>query len=445
MGCGLSQEKVFSSTSSHYEEEDDISTKKERREWESVQTEFQARTTYRECKDCSVPQLEFRKLLEYSIARLYLLEFIQNDSSLPYETKANFKGWMDIRAFKLMPECDAKWEMFHSINRNYFAGDQTLDLLLDMDVINDRFDAFQRNLFQAIYHQLFIPFKLSRYFRNMVYALRRKYNNVVSSDFVYRGVIGEGGFGLVVKVRKTSTGQMFAMKIQQKQKLYDMFGDEPWRADFEKQAVASCNHPFIVELFFAFQTKSVVALVMSLCTGDDLAKVLKKLGGPLGAEQVRFYAAEITSALSYLHKKGFIYRDLKPGNVLLCNDGNIKLIDFGSICDAKGDTLGMCNSVEALLPMFTRAKHQDNLTLGEYWRVSSSSPESGGHGSGSGNGTFSLSRNLSASNGEHIAGEMKDYGSPSSSQKEPMEEDSYSSQRANSLIGTSAYMVWLYT
>jgi len=57
------------------------------------------------------------------------------------------------------------------------------------------------------------------------------------------------------------------MKIQPKEKLYSTYGDEKWRVDFEKQVFASCCHPFITELFFAFQTTSLAILVMSLGSG----------------------------------------------------------------------------------------------------------------------------------------------------------------------------------
>lgn len=146
------------------------------------------------------------------------------------------------------------------------------------------------------------------------------------------------GFGLVVHVRKKSTGKHYALKLQTKERVFELNYEHPWRADYEKQAFASCHHPFIIELFYAFQTKSLIMLVMSLGSGVDLAKVLKK-ARVLPYERVCFYSAEIASALMYLHKKGMLYRDLKPGNVLLNEDGHITLVDLGAVADVHEKTL----------------------------------------------------------------------------------------------------------
>jgi serine/threonine protein kinase len=146
------------------------------------------------------------------------------------------------------------------------------------------------------------------------------------------------GFGLVVHVRKKSTNKHYALKLQTKERVFELNYEHPWRADYEKQAFASCHHPFIIELFYAFQTKSLIMLVMSLGSGVDLAKVLKQ-ARVLPYVRVRFYSAEIASALMYLHKKGMLYRDLKPGNVLLNEDGHITLVDLGAVADVHEKTL----------------------------------------------------------------------------------------------------------
>jgi serine/threonine protein kinase len=158
------------------------------------------------------------------------------------------------------------------------------------------------------------------------------------------------------------------MKIQRKEKLFDVYGDENWRVDFEKQAFASFRHPFITELFFAFQSETLVMLVMTLGSGDDLGKIIKR-GGVLSYEQGLFYSAEITSALSYLHRKGFVYRDLKPANVLLNADGHIQLVDMGAVTDLKGKALGICSEPEALVPVFTRQRSDLNAQqpLSQFW------------------------------------------------------------------------------
>jgi serine/threonine protein kinase len=105
------------------------------------------------------------------------------------------------------------------------------------------------------------------------------------------------------------------MKVQAKKRRRQCVADDPWRADFEKQAFASCQHPFIVNLDYAFQTDALAIMVLGLSTAGDLNKALiRSPEERLSEERVRFYAAEIVLGISYLHQMGLMYRDLKPNN-----------------------------------------------------------------------------------------------------------------------------------
>jgi serine/threonine protein kinase len=144
------------------------------------------------------------------------------------------------------------------------------------------------------------------------------------------------------------------MKLQTKKGLLECFSDDPWRADFEKQAFASCQHPFIVNLDYAFQTDSLAIMVLGLATAGDLQKALNRAPDEkLPEDRVRFYVAEIVLALSYLHQMGLMYRDLKPNNILLNEDGHIQLVDLGGVADEYGLTLGQ-NDGNNLIPLFAQ-------------------------------------------------------------------------------------------
>lgn len=81
--------------------------------------------------------------------------------------------------------------------------------------------------------------------------------------------------------------------------------------------------------------------MIGLATAGDLQRALNKSPDErLTEERVRFYVAEITLALAYLHQMGLMYRDLKPNNVLLHEDGHIQLVDLGGVADEYGMTLG---------------------------------------------------------------------------------------------------------
>jgi serine/threonine protein kinase len=96
----------------------------------------------------------------------------------------------------------------------------------------------------------------------------------------------------------------------------------------EKQILASIEHPFIVSLSWAFQTKAKLYLVMDFLPGGELYVHLRRQGR-FREDKARFYASQILLAFEYLHSLNIIFRDLKPENVVLGADGYASLTDFG--------------------------------------------------------------------------------------------------------------------
>lgn len=85
------------------------------------------------------------------------------------------------------------------------------------------------------------------------------------------------------------------------------------RALAEQEILATSNHPFIVTLFHSFQSEDHLYLCMEYCSGGEFFRALQTRPGKcIPEDDARFYAAEVTAALEYLHLMGFIYRDLKP-------------------------------------------------------------------------------------------------------------------------------------
>ena len=70
-------------------------------------------------------------------------------------------------------------------------------------------------------------------------------------------------------------------------------------------------------------------MVLDFCPGGDLETLMSSQEEPLSENQARFYLAEILLALRDLHSRNIIYRDLKPDNVVIDDDGHAQLIDFG--------------------------------------------------------------------------------------------------------------------
>jgi len=96
----------------------------------------------------------------------------------------------------------------------------------------------------------------------------------------------------------------------------------------ERNVMVKLEHPFLTKLHFAFQDDSNLYFVMDFINGGELFHHLRR-ERKFSEERTRFYASEIISALTYLHNRGIVYRDLKPENVLLGRDGHIVVTDFG--------------------------------------------------------------------------------------------------------------------
>lgn len=96
----------------------------------------------------------------------------------------------------------------------------------------------------------------------------------------------------------------------------------------EKDILFSCDHPFLVGMDYLFQTPERLYFVMPFIKGGELYKIFK-MKKRLPEDVVRFYAMQIIMAIGYLHSKGIMHRDLKLENILVDEDGYLKIIDYG--------------------------------------------------------------------------------------------------------------------
>eukprot|EP00826_Nyctotherus_ovalis_P042023 TRINITY_DN4286_c0_g1_i12.p1 TRINITY_DN4286_c0_g1~~TRINITY_DN4286_c0_g1_i12.p1 ORF type:complete len:321 (-),score=95.68 TRINITY_DN4286_c0_g1_i12:167-1129(-) len=152
-------------------------------------------------------------------------------------------------------------------------------------------------------------------------------------------------------VRKKDSGEIFAMKILKKEMLEKR--NQRFHTKTERAVLAKMKTPFVVQLYYAFQTPEKLYLVMEYLPGGELFFHLRKAKKFDEARAV-FYAAEITLALEYLHKNNIIYRDLKPENILLDQNGHVKLTDLGlskeGVAFGKAKTYTFCGTPEYLAP-----------------------------------------------------------------------------------------------
>ncbi|XP_011309070.1 atypical protein kinase C isoform X3 [Fopius arisanus] len=177
------------------------------------------------------------------------------------------------------------------------------------------------------------------------------------NDFELIRVIGRGSYAKVLMVELKRTRRIYAMKVIKKALVTDD-EDIDWVQTEKHVFETASNHPFLVGLHSCFQTPSRLFFVIEFVRGGDLMFHMQRQRR-LPEEHARFYAAEISLALNFLHNKGIIYRDLKLDNVLLDHEGHVKLTDYGMCKEGvrEGDTTAtFCGTPNYIAPEILRGE-----------------------------------------------------------------------------------------
>uniref|UniRef100_A0A674D6F3 protein kinase C n=1 Tax=Salmo trutta TaxID=8032 RepID=A0A674D6F3_SALTR len=176
-------------------------------------------------------------------------------------------------------------------------------------------------------------------------------------DFDLLSVIGRGSYAKVLLVRLKKTERIYAMKVVKKELVNDD-EDIDWVQTEKHVFEQASNHPFLVGLHSCFQTESRLFFIIEYVNGGDLMFHMQRQR-KIPEEHARFYSAEISLALNYLHERGIIYRDLKLDNVLLESEGHIKLTDYGMCKEGlrPGDTTStFCGTPNYIAPEILRGE-----------------------------------------------------------------------------------------
>lgn len=139
-------------------------------------------------------------------------------------------------------------------------------------------------------------------------------------------LIGSGGMANVYKALCHRLNRYDAIKIMRD----DTASNEEFRKRFraESQAVAMLSHPNIVSVYDVSHSDDIEYIVMELIEGVTLKQYMEKVGALSPGETLEF-SIQIARALAHAHDKGIIHRDIKPQNIMLLEDGRIKVADFG--------------------------------------------------------------------------------------------------------------------
>lgn len=189
-------------------------------------------------------------------------------------------------------------------------------------------------------------------------------------DFDYLKIIGKGSFGKVLLARHKESKNYYAVKVLQK-KIILKKKEQKHIMSERSVLMKNIKHPFLVGLHFSFQTTDKLYFVLDYVNGGELFYHLQRERIFL-EPRARFYAAEIASALGYLHSLHIVYRDLKPENILLDSFGHIVLTDFG-LCkegvEDKATTSTFCGTPEYLAPEVLQKQAYDRTV--DWWCLGS--------------------------------------------------------------------------
>lgn len=182
------------------------------------------------------------------------------------------------------------------------------------------------------------------------------YDSFIGETFEGRytivNVIGTGGMAIVYGAYDQVTGRSVAIKMMNKKLEHNarqikLFVNE-------STALSLLSHPNIVQVYNTAITNSTKYIIMEYVEGITLKKHIDHRGA-LPEREVLYYATQILSALDYIHSKGIVHCDIKPQNIILLQNGSIKVADFG---------------IARLDAMLDRSKEKSDVALGTVYYVS---------------------------------------------------------------------------
>ncbi|XP_030956874.1 serine/threonine-protein kinase dst1-like [Quercus lobata] len=166
-------------------------------------------------------------------------------------------------------------------------------------------------------------------------SLLRKSSSSIAESFVNRedvstkyellNELGKGSYGAVYKARDLRTSELVAIKVISLSE-----GEEGYEEICgEIEMLQQCSHPNVVRYLGSYQGEDCLWIVMEYCGGGSVADLMNVTEEPLEEFQIAFICRETLKGLAYLHSIFKVHRDIKGGNILLTEQGDVKLGDFG--------------------------------------------------------------------------------------------------------------------
>ena len=171
---------------------------------------------------------------------------------------------------------------------------------------------------------------------------------VISDRYIIGGMLGLGGFGITYKAWDKKLDTMLAIKeyypsglvnrqpggteimlVATKREREFVYGKTRFLEEARNMAKFS-THKNIVNVFDFFEANNTAYIVMEFLDGKTLSQAIQQQNVPLPYDYCVTVAVQVCTALKAIHKENILHRDVSPDNIMICNDGNVKLFDFGA-------------------------------------------------------------------------------------------------------------------
>ncbi len=184
---------------------------------------------------------------------------------------------------------------------------------------------------------------------------------LLEGRYEIRELIGMGGMANVYKAYDRLEDRTVAVKILKEE--FDKNDEFIRRFKNESKAIAMLSHPNIVKVFDFTLNDRTQAIVMEYIDGIPLKQYIEQQGALKWKEAV-YFTVQILRALEHAHEKGIVHRDIKPQNIMLLQDGTIKVMDFGIARFSQSETRTMTDKAIGSVHYISPEQAQGNITDG---------------------------------------------------------------------------------
>ena len=250
------------------------------------------------------------------------------------------KGQVDI----FIKDKENKEKYIRTMNENEYLGDRALFFKEPRSATAKAHGDMEAYYLEKDAFESVIEKNLKDYLKDRLYL---QDNTVQLADLLYYMKLGSGSYGNVSLVKSKKNKFFYAIKnISCKQILYSQLHAN---LELERSILLKIDHPFIVKLVKTMKDKNYIYFLMDYIKGKELFDVIRDIG-LLNKFQTQFYGASIMLAVQYLHERKFVYRDIKPENIMVLGNGFIKLIDFGTAKSIKDKTKTIIGTPHYMAP-----------------------------------------------------------------------------------------------